>query len=127
MEVLTGLAAGTECLAMAIALSSCVPLLADLITICGPTAYVIRLAPSIRHRLEQGDICDPREFSGGPRRLVVVEEVAGPLVIALVVRSSLCKVISLVCLAEENCLEATGQGIPQVFLRIQQLGSCLMR
>ncbi|KAL8433876.1 hypothetical protein ACSSS7_003537 [Eimeria intestinalis] len=65
MEVLTGLVAGTECLAVALALSSCVPLLADLLTLCGPTA-------------------------------------------------SLCKVIAQVCLAEENCLEATGQGIPQL-------------
>ncbi|KAL8448177.1 hypothetical protein Emed_003924 [Eimeria media] len=65
MEVLTGLVAGTECLAVALALSSCVPLLADLLTLCGPTA-------------------------------------------------SLCKVIAQVCLAEENCSEATGQGIPQL-------------
>ncbi|XP_026194327.1 uncharacterized protein LOC34622225 [Cyclospora cayetanensis] len=64
MDVLTGLVTGTECLAMALALSSCVPLLADLLTLCGPTA-------------------------------------------------SLCKVLSMVCLAEENCSEAAGQGIPQ--------------
>ncbi|KAL8448742.1 hypothetical protein Emag_003868 [Eimeria magna] len=73
MEVLTGLVAGTECLAVALALSSCVPLLADLLTLCGPTA-------------------------------------------------SLCKVIAQVCLAEENCLEATGQGIPQALLLAQQKG-----
>ncbi|KAL8427934.1 hypothetical protein Efla_003448 [Eimeria flavescens] len=65
MEVLTGLVAGAECLAVALALSSCVPLLADLLTLCGPTP-------------------------------------------------SLCKVIAQVCLAEENCSEATGQGIPQL-------------
>lgn len=40
MGVLTGLVAGTECLAVALSLSSCVPLLSDLVTICGPTAYV---------------------------------------------------------------------------------------
>lgn len=36
--------------------------------------------------------------------------------------SSLCKVIALVCLAEENCTEATGQGIPQVWLCLQKNG-----
>lgn len=27
---------------------------------------------------------------------------------------SLCQVLSVVCLAQENCVEATGQGVPQV-------------
>lgn len=37
MDVLTGLTEGTESLAMAVALSSCVSLLSDLLTLSGPT------------------------------------------------------------------------------------------
>ncbi|CDI83997.1 leucine rich repeat containing protein, putative [Eimeria acervulina] len=68
MDVLTGLTEGTECLSLAVALSSCVSLLADLLTVSGPTPH-------------------------------------------------LCRVLCVICLSQENCVEATGQGIPQLLCR----------